>query len=213
MLQISKRPCIGLAQHRIGQPTAKRGALFLVWRAMATKRNELDNEKKRKPESHDNRDPFDDSKLKRRTDKVSAELEQEQARLWRKVQRVTANLSTGSVAQRTRALERLYADLVATSALSSFTSSDRGRQLFGDRTSREILQWAEEQRRLEMAVFYAKVRSAGLWIFATLGDVGVFTRLGKLLSFIAWTPMFLLARIITAPLPIMRYLVKREESQ
>jgi hypothetical protein len=69
--------------------------------------------------------------------------------------------------------------------------------------------WMEEQRRLENAFISAKMRSAGLWIFAPMHDVGALGRLGRVLGVIVWLPVFVFVRVVTLTLPYLRMVHKR----
>ena len=109
-------------------------------------------------------------------------IKRKQARIWTKLQRAEARLPTGDAAQRNHALDRIYADLVANSSLGSFASSERSRQPIGTKIARDVLDWLGEQRRLERALFNAKMRSAGLRLFAPLQDVGILIRVGRLIG-------------------------------
>jgi hypothetical protein len=99
-------------------------------------------------------------------------IEREQARLWAKLQRAEAQFPTGSIAQRSRALDCMYADLVANSAVGSFTSSEHFPKLTDSVTTHGVLVWTKVQRLLEKAIFFTKLRAAGRWINAPLQEVG-----------------------------------------
>jgi hypothetical protein len=177
---------------------------------MATKRNDPEKEKRHKL-NHRAPPPPSSSFEERLMNKADKEAEREQARLWAKLERAERHIPTGNVAQRNRTLERIYADLVANSAVGFFASSERGRKLIDTRSGRDFYIWMEEQRRLEKAFFFfqAKMRSAGLWIFAPMHDVGVPVRLGRVLGAIVWLPMFVFARVVTLTLPLLRMAHKR----
>jgi hypothetical protein len=178
---------------------------------MATKRHNTEREKKHKPNRHAPPPPPSsfDKRIIHKTDESDKKVEKEQAQLWAKLERAERHIPRGNVAQRNRALERIYANLVANSAAGSFASSERGRKLIATRSGRDYYVWLEEQRRLEKAFFFAKMRSAGLWIFAPMHNVGVLVRLVRVLGVIVWLPMFVSARIVTLPLPILRRAHKR----
>jgi len=205
---------LGTARQPLGHTTQQRvkcRVFPLLSRSIATKHKGPKNEKKHKPKT---RSPLSlDDRLRRKAEYCDEAVEREQARLWAKLQRAEKHLPKGNVAQRSRALDRMYADLVANSAIGSFASSERGQKLIDTTTGRDVYFWMEEQRRLEKALFSAKMRSARLWIFAPLHDVGVLVRLGRVLGVIAWSPMFVFARLMTLPLPILRRANKREEGQ
>jgi hypothetical protein len=214
MLSFFRRSRIGTAQQSHGRTTQQRVKCRvppLVSRSMATKHNGPENKKKHKPKTRSSL-ALDD-RLRHKADECDEAVEREQARLWAKLQRAEKHLPTGNVAQRSRALDRMYADLVANSAIGSFASSERGQKLIDTTTGRDIYFWMEEQRRLEKAFFSAKMRSASLWIFAPMHDVGVLVRLGRVLGVIAWSPMFVFARLMTLPLPILRRMNKWENGR
>lgn len=176
---------------------------------MATKRNGPKKEQKYEPKR---RAPSSfDERLREKADECDEAVVKEQARLWAKLERAEARLPKGDVARRSRALDRIYADLVAHSAIGSFAAGERGRQLLKANPGRDTLNWLEEQRRLEKAAFFAKIRSAGLWIFAPRHDIGILVCVGRVLGIIVWLPMFALARLVTLTLPILRMAVKRQE--
>ena len=178
---------------------------------MATKRDGPEKEKKHKFK-HRVLSSHHAERLKASAEECEEVIEREQARLWAELQQVEAALPTGDVAQRNRALNRIYADLVANSAMSSFCSSERSRQMVDTKTARNLLGWLEEQRRLERAVLYAKMRSAGLYLFAPWQDVGILIRVGRLLGAFAWLPLLALARVITLTTPIVRMMDKHDEA-
>ena len=177
---------------------------------MATKRNE--SEKKKKHEFRHHIPQGCAERLKVSVEECEEASERVEAQLWADLRRVETRLPTGNVAQRNRALYRIYADLVANSAMSSFLSSERSRQLVTTKTARDVLGWLEEQRRLERVVFSTKLRSASLYLFAPWQDVGILIRVGRLLGAIAWLPWFALARVITLTTPLVRMMVKHDEA-
>lgn len=179
---------------------------------MATKRDGPEKEKKHKFKHRVLSSHRHAERLKASAEECEEAIERQQARLWAEVQQVEARPPTGDGAQRNRALDRIYADLVANSAMNSFCSSERSRQLVGTKTARDILDWLEEQRRLERAVLYAKMRSAGLYLFAPWQDVGVLVRVGRLLGAIAWLPLLAFGRVITLTTPIVRMMAKHDEA-
>lgn len=215
MLPIFRRSRIGTAQQYLWHTTPQRikcPAHPLILRSMATRRNDPGKEKKPEPKHRIRTPAFLDERVRSQAAEFDVVNKSEQARLWAKLRRAEARLPTGSVADRSRALDRIYADLVANSAVGSFASSERGRKLTDLATVHDMLVWAEEQRRLEKAIFFTKMRAAGLWIFAPLQDVGILVRLGRVCSIIGWLPMFVLGRIMTLPLPLVRMMAKREKA-
>jgi hypothetical protein len=129
---------------------------------MATKRNDPEKEKRHKL-NHRAPPPPSSSFEERLMNKADKEAEREQARLWAKLERAERHIPTGNVAQRNRTLERIYADLVANSAVGFFASSERGRKLIDTRSGRDFYIWMEEQRRLDYAFFFFSSEDAFCW--------------------------------------------------
>jgi hypothetical protein len=176
---------------------------------MITRRNGPEKEKKQRPK-HGVPLSFSQEENLRISDKECEDtIEREQARLWAKLQRAEAQFSTGSIAQRSRALDCIYADLVANSAVGSFTiSSEHFPNLTDSVTTHGVLVWTKEQRRLEKAIFFTKFRAAGRWIYAPLQEVGTLVPLGRVFCIDAWMPMFALTRTMTLPLPLVLVMAK-----
>jgi hypothetical protein len=140
---------------------------------------------------------------------IEEDDKQRQEKLWAALKRAEAQLPlTNDIPQRRRALDRIYADLVADNASSLATSSDHFRRVFQASDPRVLVRLMEETRRLENARFLARARAARLWVFAPMQDVGVFRRLGRLLFFVGSLPFFLALRLMTTTAPLLRHLFK-----
>lgn len=135
-------------------------------------------------------------------------IERDQARLWAKLQRAEVQFPTGSIAQRSRALDCIHADLVANSAVGFFISSEHFPKLTDSVTIHGVLLWTKEQRRLENAIFFTKLRAASRWIYALLQEVGTLVRLGRVFCINEWMPVFALSRTMTLPLPLVLVMAK-----
>lgn len=170
MVSTFRRPRTGTAEqylwHTCHTATQRRPrpVSFLILRSMATKRNGSEKEKRREPQHPI--PSFLDEAVRSQSVQFDAANESEQARLWAKFKQAEARLPPSSVAERSRALDRIYADLVTNSAVGSFVSSERGRKLTELVTIHDMLAWTEEQRRLKKAIFFTKLRAAALDVCA-----------------------------------------------
>lgn len=113
------------------------------------------------------------------------------------------------IPQRRRALDRIYADLVATNALNGIISNESIQRLFERTDPRGIVRWIEDERQKHRMFFQSQARSARLWIFAPVEEVRVLSRLGSVLWFVGLMPVFLLGSLMTAPLPVVRWASRR----
>jgi hypothetical protein len=117
--------------------------------------------------------------------------------LWEKVKRAEKQLSISmtDVPRRKRALERIYADLVATNARNLTLSIGCFRKLAAATDQREMVSLMEQEVERQQAYHEAKWRSVKLYLFAPPGDVSFFRRLGKLLGYVGTFPMFLYDKV------------------
>lgn len=99
------------------------------------------------------------------------------------------------VPPRNRALEHIYADLVAENAKILNSSLDTLREIESKTDSREMIRIMGEDVKRAKAFHEAKWRSVSLYLFAPLGDVGFFCRLGKLLGYSAHFPGIMIDKI------------------
>ena len=167
------------------------------WRLMATKRQnpEEDEELDRLMRIPAQRSFFLHSKRGRAiADRAERSRAQRHEALWAKVQRAEAQLSISmtDIPKRKRALERIYADLVAENAYNLTSSINSLREMYSATDQRDLIRLLEEEARRTKAYQEAKWRSVSLYLFAPPGDVGFLRRLGKLLGFIGLIPLFLL---------------------
>ena len=72
---------------------------------------------------------FDEKRRKMSSD-VEDHLNREREKLWAQVKRAEAQLPMNDIPQRRRALDRIYADLVATNALNGVVARENIRHLF-----------------------------------------------------------------------------------
>lgn len=121
-----------------------------------------------------------------------------QEQQWEKVKRAEKQLSISmtDVPQRKRALERIYADLVAENAFHLTSSLTSLREIHSVTDQRELIRLHEEEVQRDKAWREAKWRSVSLYPFAPLGDVGFFRRLAKLLGYVGNFPIFLLDKFM-----------------
>ena len=131
-------------------------------------------------------------------------------KLWDKVKRAEARLSITDVPQRRRALDRIYADLVAENAYNLTTTFDHLRNIHSATDQRKVIRMHEEEVQRARSFHAAKWRSVSLYLFAPLGDVGLFSRLGKLLGYVGHFPVFLLDQVMAIAMLCARKIQKRQ---
>jgi len=62
----------------------------------------------------------------------------------------------------------------------------------------------EESLERARSFYEAKLRSVSLWVFAPIGDVGFFRRLGRLLGCFAYTPLLLMDMTLAVMFLVVR---------